>query len=668
VLEQYGFHVPRGGVAASADEAVALAASVGYPVALKVASPDILHKTDVGGVELACDSEAKVRRAFLRIMDNVRNSAPTAFVEGVRIEEMGPAGVELFIGLHNDQQFGLTIMFGLGGILTEVLNDISFRVLPISRDDALTMIQEISGRRLLDGYRGSDPVNIDTVVELLMNASNMMAELGSSVDSVDFNPIVVSGTMHMVLDAKVVPRENKDVLTASPPPDTSYIEMFFKAKSIAVVGASRTPGKIGHAVLHSLSKHDYGGIVYPVNPGQEEILGLKSYPSLSAIPDSVDLVVVTVALELVPAILDECSSKGIHNMVIVSGGGKELGGEGRELEDDIARLARERAVRIVGCNCIGVFDGDTRLDTFFQVHERMTRPKKGPVSMITQSGTAGAAFLEAAGDVGVNKFVSYGNRIDVDEADLFAYLANDEDTKVIACYVEGLRDGRKFLAVAREVAERKPIVIYKAGRSRQAGRAAASHTGFFGGSYGVTAGAFRQAGLIVVDSFEELCAVAETLALQPRAKGFRAAMIGNGAGPMVQALDSAQDYGLRFDSLGSRTLATLRQVYPSFYQVQNPVDLTGSATSADYEAGISALQLDENVDIVMPWFVFQDTPLDEGIVDVLERLNEAGQKPIVCGATGGDYTRKISRMIKERGVPVHGSVREWVAAARGLAC
>ncbi len=664
--QKYGFIAPRSGIATSADEAVALAARLGFPAVLKIVSPDVIHKTDVGGVELGLDSENDVRAAFSRIMSSVREKAPQARIEGISVEEMCKDGVEVIIGLNNDQQFGPVIMFGLGGIFTEVLHDVVFRVLPITRDDARDMIQEIRGRPILEGYRGQPPVSKEMLVELLLNASRMGLDLADRLESVDLNPIVVWEDQHRVLDAKILLRSERVVITESEP-DTSYLDTFFKAKSVALIGASATPGKIGNAVLDSLAKHEYKGKVYPVNPGRDEVMGLKAYPSLSSIPDAVDLVVVTIALSMVPDIISECAAKGVHNMIIISGGGKELGGERKELEATIKSLAKQNDLRIIGCNCIGIFDGETRLDTFFQVHERMVRPKKGSIAMLTQSGTVGAAFLEAAQDVGVSKFVSYGNRIDVDEADLIAYLANDPNTEVIACYIEGLGDGRKFFSTARQVSEKKPIVVFKAGRSRQAARASISHTGFFGGTYGVSEGAFRQANLVTVDSFEELLAVAKALALQPRARGPKIAMISNGAGTMVQAMDLLEEYGLEMGPLAVESVAKLETVYPPYYLVQNPVDVTGSATSADYEIGIGTLLEDPNVDIVMPWFVFQDTPLDEGIVDILGKLSEGYDKPILCGAIGGEYTQRISRAIQQKNVPVYHSIREWMAAARGVA-
>ncbi len=210
------------------------------------------------------------------------------------------------------------------------------------------------------------------------------------------------------------------------------------------MGASATPGKIGYAVLDSLAKHQYRGEVFPVNPTKNSLMGLETYPTLSAIPRPVELVVCTIDLAAVPELVRECAARDVHNLVVVSGGGKELGGERAVLEAEIRRVARDLGVRVIGPNCIGVFDGITRLDTFFQPQERMTRPPAGPVAMLSQSGTVGIAFLEDAASFGMSKFVSYGNRVDVDEADLLTFLGDDPDTGVIALYVEGSRTGAAF--------------------------------------------------------------------------------------------------------------------------------------------------------------------------------------------------------------------------------
>ncbi|NQT49027.1 MAG: acetate--CoA ligase family protein, partial [Chloroflexi bacterium] len=332
--QKYGFIVPRGGIATSADEAAALARKLGFPVVLKIVSPDIIHKTDVGGVELGLDSEDGVRAAFSRIMSGIGEEMPQVRIEGISVEEMCEEGIEIIVGLNNDEQFGPVIMFGLGGIFTEVLHDVVFRVLPITKDDARDMIQEIRGHPILEGYRGQPPVSEDLLVDLLLKANRMGLDLADRLDSVDFNPIMVWGDQHRVLDVKVLLHPEQAALALTEP-NTAHLDTFFKARSVALVGASATPGKIGNAVLDSLANHEYKGNIYPVNPKRKDIMGLSAYPNLASTPADTDLVVAVVDLYLIPELIEETAAKGVYNLVIVSGGGKELGGERKELESRI---------------------------------------------------------------------------------------------------------------------------------------------------------------------------------------------------------------------------------------------------------------------------------------------------------------------------------------------
>ena len=663
----YGFQTPRQQLAPTPEDAARTAAEMGFPVALKIASPHILHKTEVGGVRLNLTSEAEIKAAFHEMVGSARQLHPDAQIDGVEVQEMVTSGTEIIIGLLDDPQFGQVILFGLGGVFVEVLKDVSIRLVPITRTDAVQMIHEVQGHKLLEGFRGQAPVSEEMLVELLLQANRMAEDNAGKLQSADFNPVVVWEDQHRVLDAKLIWYDTPTPTPPTNPPNTGHLSGFFKAENVAVIGASTTPGRVGHSVMDSLVNYEYTGQVFPVNPTRSEIMGTKAYPSLAEIPHPVDLVVASVALRLVPDIIETCAARNIHNLVVVSGGGKELGGDAAKVETDIRRLARELDVRVVGPNCIGVFDGHTRLDTFFQVQERMLRPKPGEVAMVTQSGAVGIPFLEHAADLGFSKFVSYGNRADVDEADMLAYLADDPETALIAMYVEGFEQGRKFFEVAQEVTKRKPVVIFKVGRTERAARAAMSHTGFFGGSYDVVVGAFRQAGVIDVNSYDELLAATKALSMLPPASGPRVSMISNGAGTMVQGIDLLHSYGLEMPPLSPTTLERLQEAYPPFYLVQNPIDVTGSGTSEDYEVGIEALLQDDNIDMVMPWFVFQDTPLGEDIVERMGRLRRTYNKPILAGTLGGPYTACMSHAIEAQGVPVFQTVGDWIAAGRALA-
>ncbi|MGH1566812.1 MAG: acetate--CoA ligase family protein, partial [Nitrosopumilus sp.] len=445
---------------------------------------------------------------------------------------------------------------------------------------------------------------------------------------------------------------------------------FFTPKSVALVGASATPGKIGNSVLDALGKQDYKGKVYPINPKQESILGIKCYPSLDAITEKVDLVVVCVDLSACGSIMKTCAKKGIHNVVIVSGGGKELGGDRAAMEAEVKELSLKHKIRVVGPNCIGMFNAANRLDCAFQGQERMVRSKLGNVAFFSQSGTMGISMLESADVFGLSKMISFGNRSDVDEADMIWYAANDPQTKVIGLYVEGFGDGRKFINTAKKVMKetKKPIVIWKSGRTAAGAKQAASHTGSLGGSNAMIMGAFKQVGIISVDSYQELAGVLKALAWQPPANGNRVAMTSNGAGPMIGGIDQLERLGLTIGKLSLPLLKKMKARFPPTVPIHNgnPADVGGGATADDYRFVIQQFLDEKNIDIAMPWFVFQDDPLEETIVDYLDELSKKKKKPILAGGNGGPYTEKMIKLIEAHNVPVYQDLRTWVAAASAL--
>ena len=670
ILKSYGVKVPPYALVTSAKDAAKAAKKIGYPLVMKIVSPQILHKTDVGGVKVGIDNAKDVKKTFNDMYKRLSKKKGVE-VKGVLLEKMVPKGVELIVGLQTDPQFGPVIMVGLGGVMTEVFKDVAFRMLPITVSDAKSMLDELKGSKLLKGFRGSKPVDMDMIAKALVQIGKLGVENAEFVNSIDFNPVVVYPKSYYVVDAKIIlgKEVNKDAISKAQP-DDSFMEKFFTPQSVALVGASATPGKVGNSVLDSLAKHDYKGKVFPINPKAEEILGIKCYPSLEAIPEPVDLVVVCVDLSVTPPILEACAKKGIHNVVIVSGGGKELGGDRADYESQIKSLAYQHKIRIIGPNCIGMFNAANRLDCAFQGQARMVRARLGNVALLSQSGTMGISFLETADSFGLSKMVSYGNRSDVDEADMIWYLANDPQTKVISLYVEGFGDGRKFIETAKRVMKekKKPVLIWKSGRTEAGAKQAASHTGSLGGSNAIIMGAFKQAGIISVDSYQELAAAAKALAWQPAAKGNKAALCSNGAGPMIGGIDHFERLGLELAQVTPQTLKELKEHFPPTYVIGkgNPVDVTGGANADDYRYTIQKFYDDPNVNIVMPWFVFQDDPLEETIIQYLSEFSKQQKKPLLVGGNGGPYTEKISALIEKEGVPVYDDIRSWVAAAAAL--
>jgi 3-hydroxypropionyl-CoA synthetase (ADP-forming) len=672
ILKSYGVKVPPYALAKTAKEAVKASKKIGFPLVMKIVSPQILHKTDAGGVKVGVANEKEVRKTFDQILKSVKKYDKKAEIKGVLLEKMVPKGVEMIVGLQVDPQFGPVIMAGLGGVMTEVFKDVAWRMLPITEADAKSMIEELKSSKLFKGFRGSAPINMDMVAKALVQIGKIGTDNASYINSIDFNPIVVYPKSYYVVDAKIILAKevNKNAISTAQP-NAEFMEKFFTPSSVALVGASATPGKVGNSVLDSLAKHDYKGTVYPINPKSEEILGVKCYPSIEAIPGNVDLVVVCVDLSVTPPVLESCAKKGIHNVVIVSGGGKELGGERAAYEAQVKELSEKHKIRIIGPNCIGMFNAANRLDCAFQGQERMVRAKLGNVALLSQSGTMGISFLESADSFGLSKMVSYGNRSDVDEADMIWYLASDPQTKVIALYVEGFGDGRKFIETAKRVMaeKKKPIVIWKSGRTEAGAKQAASHTGSLGGSNAIIMGAFKQAGIISVDSYQELVAVTKALAWQPAAKGNRVAMCSNGAGPMIGGIDQFERLGLQLATISPKILEEMKAHFPPTYVIGkgNPADVTGGANAEDYRYTIEKFYEEPNVDIVMPWFVFQDDPLEETIIQHLANFSKQQKKPLLVGGNGGPYTKKISALIEKEGVPVYDDLRDWTAAASALA-
>jgi acetyltransferase len=361
---------------------------------------------------------------------------------------------------------------------------------------------------------------------------------------------------------------------------TLDLDKIFEPKSVAVVGASSREGSVGRALVDNLIKGGLEGPIYPINPRPDPILGLDTYPSLADVPGEVDLAVVAVPIAAVPEVITACGARGVGGAIIVSAGGKEVGDEGRRIEQRIREAARESGVRIVGPNCLGVVTTAHHLNATFAAH----MPLDGRVALISQSGAICTAILDwsLSRGIGFSHFVSIGSMLDVDFGDLIDYLGSDPQVMSILLYIESLTGVRRFMSAARAVSRVKPIVVLKAGRSRAGARAAASHTGAMAGSDAVYDAAFARAGLVRVDTIEELFDTAELMAKQPRPRGPNLAVVTNAGGPGVMAADACAALGLEPAVLGPETLARLDKVLPAHWSRGNPIDVLGDAPAERY--------------------------------------------------------------------------------------
>jgi acetyl coenzyme A synthetase (ADP forming)-like protein len=451
------------------------------------------------------------------------------------------------------------------------------------------------------------------------------------------------------------------------------IEFFFNPKVVAVVGASRRPGKVGYELLRNL-RESFKGRLYVVNPEAKEILGVPCYPSLSDVPDDVDVAVVVVPAEKVIDVAEEAGRKGVKGLIVISSGFKEVGPEGAERERRLVEVVRRYGMRLIGPNCVGVYVPKSGMNTLFLSRERQGYPGHGFIAFASQSGAFGSAVLDWAAmrGIGISKFISYGNKADVDEVDVLKYLVEDEDTRVITLYIEGVERGREFFSTLREVTKYKPVVVLKSGRTEAGARAAASHTGSLAGSDAVYYAAFKQCGAIRAYGMEELFDLATALGMQPPAAGDRVAVLTVGGGSGVMATDALADLGLRVPRLSDDTVAKLRKVLLPFASPYNPVDVTGSAVDEHLVEAIEIILKSGEVDAVM-WLPYYMVP---GITPELNRkfvsrvrkvFQEIGRVvPIVGVATGGSYTAIYAREAESMGIPMYISPERAAKAIKAL--
>ncbi|MAG47827.1 CoA-binding protein [archaeon] len=429
------------------------------------------------------------------------------------------------------------------------------------------------------------------------------------------------------------------------------LNKFFKAKSIAIVGVSKTPGKVGHVIFRNLIDAHYKGELYVVNPNAKEILGYKSYKKVQDIKKPIDLVAIAVPAVLVLKVLQDCQKAKVKNVIIVTSGFRETGNE--QLENKLRNFLIHNRMNAIGVNCLGVLDTYTNVDTLFLPRFRLKRPKKGGIAFITQSGAVGSTILDLASknNYGFSKFVSYGNATQVDEADIIEYLANDKQTKVICMYIEGVVDGKKFMRIASKASKKKPILVLKGGTSKEGHKATISHTGSLAGNEKIYNGVFKQTGIIQVETLEDMFDYARLLEKSMKPKGKRIQVITNGGGFGIITTDALVKNGLELATLSKDSERILKKNFPPIAQIQNPLDVLGDATTDRYKLSIETFLYDKNIDIILVIALLQTPLITVEIVDTITELNSLNKKPIIVVSTGGDFTEVLRNSLEENGVP-----------------
>lgn len=445
----------------------------------------------------------------------------------------------------------------------------------------------------------------------------------------------------------------------------SSLTTFFAPKSVAVVGASNTPGKVGHSLVKNLRESGFTGRIFPVNPKEEEIQGIRCYASVSAVGEPIELAVISIPAAGVLQSVRECGEAGVKHVIVITAGFKETGADGLKLEHELVEVCRTYGMGLLGPNCLGMMDTHTPLNASFAG----TFPKKGQIAFISQSGAICSAILDWSLErgIGFSKFVSLGNKAGLNEVDFIDDAADDPYTKVILCYIESVTEGERFVEVARRAAKKKPIILLKSGISEAGARAASSHTGALAGNDRTYQSVFDQCGLLRVHSLDELFALATVFTTQPMPEGDRVAILTNAGGPGIIAADNVETRGLTIARFEKETIEKLRTKLPAESNLYDPVDVIGDARADRYAFALEHVLADPNVDSVVVLLTPQATTEPTATAEAVARIRAAHpEKPLVASFMGGPAVREGADLLDEADIPCYAFPEPAIAAVASL--
>ncbi len=441
----------------------------------------------------------------------------------------------------------------------------------------------------------------------------------------------------------------------------------FKPKSVAIIGASATPGKVGNIILLNYLNEGYSGRIYLVNKNGKEILGRRSYKRITEIGKEIDMAVIAVPAEAVPGVLEDCGKAKVKAVIVVSGGFAEIGNV--ELQDRIARIAERYGIAMIGPNCLGIMDLRSRVNTLFLPTYKLAKPQIGGVSFVAQSGAVGSVILDmiAGEGFGLSKFISYGNAAGLDEVDILEYLMDDGETDVIVMYVEGIKRGKEFIELAKRITRKKPVIVLKAGRTEAGASAAHSHTAALAGSYEAHEAVFRQFGFTMAEDLSELLYYAKIFESEKAPRGNRIAVVTNGGGTGVLTADAiASSKYLAMGEFSEETKADLRKSMPAIVNIRNPLDLAGDADDERYRDALLTIMGDPGIDIIMVIMLFQTPGADSRLAAEVVGLKQKAEKPMIALSVGSQYTEMHKIMMERSGLPVYDSPKSAAMALEAL--
>jgi acetyl coenzyme A synthetase (ADP forming)-like protein len=667
VCDAYGIPVPKEGVAKSAAEAVKLASGMGFPVVMKIVSPDILHKTEAGGVMVGVKTAEDVEKNYATILANAKKYKADAKIEGIQVQQMLLGGQEVIIGAVTDGSFGKLVAFGLGGVLVEVLKDITFRLAPATKQDALSMLDGIQAHEMLKGVRGSDPANRDAIADIIVNVSQLITDF-PEISEMDLNPVFATKSDAIAADVRIVvdfapppprPRPNHDDIVRQ-------MNRIMKPKSVAVIGASAETGKIGNSVMKNLINGGYKGEIYPIHPKADEIMGKKVYKSVKDVPGEVDIAVFAIPANFVAAALTECGEKKVVGAILIPSGYAETGN--MKGQEEIQAIGQKYGIRLMGPNIYGFYYTHANLcATFCTAYD-----VKGSAALSSQSGGIGMAIIgfSRSAKMGVSAIVGLGNKSDIDEDDLLTFFEQDDNTQIIAQHCEDLKDGRAFAEVAKRVSKKKPIVVLKAGRTSAGAKAASSHTGALAGNDKIYEDVFNQSGVIRARSLRDMLEFARGIPVLPTPKGENVVIITGAGGSGVLLSDACIDNKLSLMTIPPDLDAAFRKFIPPFGAAGNPVDITGGEPPITYvntvklgleDPRIHSLILGYWHTIVTPPMVFA-----KNMVEVKNAMKAKGiEKPIVASLAGDIEVEEAADYLYQNGIVAYAYSTEIPVAVLG---
>jgi acetyl coenzyme A synthetase (ADP forming)-like protein len=667
VCDAYGIKVPQEGVVTSSEEARKLASSMGFPVVMKIVSPDILHKTEAGGVIVGVKNADEAVQAYDKIMANANAYKANANIVGVQVQQMLQGGQEVIIGAVTDNSFGKLVAFGLGGVLVEVLKDITFRLAPATTEDALSMLDGIKAAEMLRGVRGSDPVDRDSLADMIVRVSQLISDF-PEISEMDLNPVFATKDAAIAADVRIVVDFAEKTPRYRPSEEEILVSMnrIMQPRSLAVIGASSEDGKIGNSVMKNLINGGYKGNIYPIHPKATEILGYKAYASVKDVPGEIDTAVFAIPAKFVAAALAECGEKKIAGAVLIPSGFAETGQH--EMQEELVRVGREHNIRMMGPNIYGFYYTPANLcATFCTPYDY-----KGSTALSSQSGGIGMAIIgfSRSAKMGVSAIVGLGNKSDIDEDDLLVFFEKDPNTKVIAQHCEDLKDGRSFAEIARRVSKTKPVIMLKAGRTSAGAKAASSHTGALAGNDKIYEDVLKQSGVIRARSLRDLLDFARGVPVLPTPKGENVVIITGAGGSGVLLSDACVENGLKLMPMPDDLDKAFRKFIPPFGAAGNPVDITGGEPPTTYKNTVLLGLEDERIHALVLgyWHTIITPPMVFAriIVEARDEMRARGiEKPIVASLAGDVEVEEAAQYLYEHGIPAYAYSTEIPVAVLG---